>query len=299
MPKTLAPLLLLCVALTSVGLGMVSLLQRDRARLVQEFATDRQRQLEEATRGVGQALQEIGDDLRFAGELISQPSSSSDHKRELRALIEVVRPYKAFLVLDADGTERLRLLDRRADKSFARGPHMTALVETARRALAAQPGEVLTSQPVTGMPQGAWLRAFATALPPGEDPAVPGGSPDKRPGVVAVLVDTEPFFAPVHLMTSDWENRLLLLGAHGAPTPASDPWLVEWYQRLRGPEGKKVPSYAKLLERMRAGEAGIQNLSEDEADRLGLGRADAVAVFTPIRARGTSHWSVATLHSTT
>ena len=172
MPKTLVPLLLLCLALTGVGVGMMSLLQRDRARLVQEFATDRQRQLEEATRGVGQALQEIGDDLRFAGELISQPSSSSDHRRELRALLEVVRPYKAILVLDADGSERLRLVDRRADKAFTRGPHMTALVETARRALAAPPGEVLTSQPVTGAP-GAWLRAFATALPPGEDPAVP------------------------------------------------------------------------------------------------------------------------------
>ncbi|HZI08763.1 MAG TPA: ATP-binding protein, partial [Myxococcus sp.] len=49
---------------------------------------------------------------------------------------------------------------------------------------------------------------------------------------------------------------------------------------------------------MRAGERGSLPLGEDEAERLGLGRAEAVAVFTPVRVRGGSHWAAATLVST-
>ncbi|MBZ4421623.1 nitrogen regulation protein NR(II) [Myxococcus sp. RHSTA-1-4] len=286
MRYALLPILLLCAALTSVGLGVLTLLERNRAALAQQFATDRQAQLDEATRGVAETLEDVGEDLRFAGELMSQPGSDAEHRRELRALLEAVGQYKVIATYNAQGAERLRLLDRRTGKQLARGTILPQMAEAARRALQRPPGDITTSPPL-GEPQS-WLRVMATALP-----AVNG-----RPaGAVAVLVDTESFFTPLRIVTSDPEARLLLVGAHGQPTSASDATLADWYRRL-DTEGALVPGFASVAARLREGERGRLPLREDEAERLGLGRAEAVAIFTPIRIRGGSHWSVATLVST-
>jgi signal transduction histidine kinase len=286
MRYALLPILLLCAALTSVGFGVLTLLERNRAALAQQFATDRQAQFDEATRGVAETLEDVGEDLRFAGELLSQPGSDAEHRRELRALLEAVGQYKVIATYNAQGAERLRLLDRRTGKTLARGAVPSQMAETARRALQRPPGDITTSPPL-GEPQP-WLRVMATALP----------AVDGRPaGAVAVLVDTESFFTPLRIVTSDPEARLLLVGAHGQPTPASDPTLADWYRRL-DTQGALVPTFASMAARLREGERGRLPLREDEAERLGLGRAEAVAIFTPLRVRGGSHWAVATLVST-
>jgi signal transduction histidine kinase len=286
MRYALLPILLLCVALGSVGAGVLTLLERNRAALAHQFAVDRQAQLDEATRGVAEALEDVGEDLRFAGELLSQPGSPAEHRRELRALLEAVGQYKVIAAYDVDGVERLRLLDRRSGRKVARGTVPTQMAETARRALKLTPGDITTSPPLAET-QG-WLRVMATAL---------AADDGRISGAVAVLVDTESFFAPLRIITSDPEARLLLVGAHGQVASASDPALADWYRRLQA-EGTLVPGFASLTERMKAGERGSVPLGEDEAERLGLGRAEAVAVFTPIRVRGGSHWSAATLVST-
>ncbi|WP_224249574.1 two-component system sensor histidine kinase NtrB [Hyalangium gracile] len=287
MRHTLVPILLLCVALVSVGVGVVAVIQRSRAELVQQFARDRQAQLDEATRGVVEALEDVSEDLLFAGELLSQPGTSGEHRRELRALLEVIGQYKVIAAYDAAGVEQLRLVDRRADPVVAQGRFFPELGETARRALERPPGSI-TSSPPLGGGEGGWLRILATAIPAEEG---------RARGAVAVLVDTQSLFAPLRIITSESEARLLLIGAHGRASPASDAGLVSWYQRLEAEPGL-VPTYASLAEKMRAGERGTLLFQEQEAERLGMGRAEAVAVFTSIPLKGGSHWSAATLVST-
>ncbi|MCP3137680.1 two-component system sensor histidine kinase NtrB [Pyxidicoccus xibeiensis] len=286
MRYALLPILLLCAALTSVGMGVLTLLERNRAALAHQFAVERQAQLDEATRGVTEALEDVGEDLRFAGELMSQPGTPAEHRRELRALLEAVGQYKVIVAYDAAGTERLRLLDRRSGRQVSRGAVLPQMAEAARRSLQRVPGDITTSPPL-GESQ-AWLRVMATALPVVKD----------RPaGAVAVLVDTESFFAPLRIVTSDPEARLLLVGSHGQVTSASDATLADWHRRLET-DAALVPGFASLAERMKQGLRGSIPIREEEAERLGLGKAEAVAVFTPIRVRGGSHWSAATLVST-
>ncbi|HYH98396.1 two-component system sensor histidine kinase NtrB [Hyalangium sp.] len=287
MRHTLVPILLLCVALASVGVGVLAVIQRSRAELVQQFARDRQAQLDEATRGVIEAVEDVSEDLLFAGELLSQPGTPEEHRRELRALLEVIGQYKVIAAYDEAGGEQLRLVDRRADPLVLQGKFLPELMETARRALERPPGDITSSPPLAGV-EGGWLRILATAIPSEGGPAR---------GAVAVLVDTQSLFAPLRIVTSDPEARLLLIGAHGRPSPAGDAGLASWYQRLEQEQGL-VPMYAALASKMRAGERGTLLISEHEAELLGLGKAEAVAAFTSIPLKGGSHWSAATLVST-
>ncbi|KFE69379.1 ATP-binding protein [Hyalangium minutum] len=288
MRHPLVPILLLCAALAAVGGGVLMVLQRSRAELVQQFARDRQAQLDEAARGVAEALEDVSEDLLFAGELLSQPGTSEDHRRELRALLEVIGQYKTIASYDAAGIEQLRLVDRRADPLVVQGKFFPALSETALRALERPPGDITSSPPLAVGAEGGWLRILATAIPSEE------GQPR---GAVAVLVDTQSLFAPLKIVTSDPEARLLLIGAHGRPSPASDAGLADWYRRLETEQGL-VPTYAELASKMKSGERGTLMISEQEAERLGLGRAEAVAAFTAMQLKGGSHWSAATLVST-
>ncbi|WAM23270.1 two-component system sensor histidine kinase NtrB [Myxococcus sp. NMCA1] len=288
MRYALVPVLLLFVALTTVGVGVFTLLERNRAAQWHQFAVERQAQLDEATRGVAETLEDVAEDLRFAGELMSQPGTLAEHRREMRALLEAVGQYKVLIAYDASGKEWLRMLDRRMGKQVARAPVLAQMAEAGRRALLRPPGDVTLSPPMEdgGLDS---LRVMATALP--EDAQ---GRPE---GAVAVLVDTTSFFTPLRIVTSDPDARLLLLGAYGQPTSASDATLADWFRRLET-EGASVPGFAALAARMREGERGALPLRAEEAERLGLGRSEAIAVFTPIRVRGGSHWAAATLVST-
>jgi two-component system, NtrC family, sensor histidine kinase HydH len=287
MRSTLLPILLLCAALASVGGGVWTLVKRSRTALVEQFAGDRQKQLDEAVGGVTDSLEEVGRNLRFASELMSQPGSLAEHRRELRALLEAVGQYKAIAAYDGEGAERMLLLDRKPGTGVSRDALVAEMARTARRALSRPPGD-LTTSPVLDAAGVGWLRILATALP---------STDGRAEGAVAVLVDTESFFAPLRIVTSDLEARLLLVGTQGQPTPASDPGLAEWFRRV-GPKDADVPGFAFLVTRLKSGARGMLPLSEQEAERLGLGRAEVVAVYTPIRMRGGSHWAVATLVST-
>ncbi|WP_404362494.1 ATP-binding protein [Corallococcus coralloides] len=288
MHRLLVPLVLLLVALASVAGGAVWFIQRDRQALVEQFGRDRQAQLEEAASGVARSLEDLGDNLRFASELLAQPGSLADHHNELRALLESVGQYRAIAVLGPDGEERLFLVDHKSRHLPREAVHPPALTDTARQALTAPVGHVIPSHPIAGASSG-WMRVFAIRI----DSDLPGGG-----GAIAILVDTEPLFAPLRMVTVEENTRLLLLGAHGTPAPMSDPALASWHRRLEEPEGKHVPGLRTLVARMRAGAAGTLRLNEAEATRLGLGAADAVATFRPLRMRGEASWSVATLSST-
>jgi two-component system sensor histidine kinase HydH len=286
MQRPLVPILLLLMALASVAGGAVWFIQRDRQALVEQFGQERHAQLEEAASGVSKSLEDLGDNLRFASELLAQPGSAEDHRRELRALLEAVGQYRAIAVLGPDGGELLTLVDHRSRHLPADAVRPPALADTARQALTAPPGSIVASHPLGSSASG-WMRVFAIPIP------TDGGG-----GAVAILVDTEPLFAPLRLVTVDENTRLLLLGVHGTPAPMSDPTLASWYARLEEAGDTHVPGLRALVEHMRGGESGTLRLDEAEADRLGLGPADVVATFMPLRMSGESSWSVATLSST-
>ncbi|GEN09231.1 Signal transduction histidine kinase [Myxococcus fulvus] len=287
MRLSLLPVLLLCTALTGVIGGAVYFIQRDRQALVDQFARERQAQLREAARGVSEALEDVGEDLRFTAELLSQPGSPEEHRRELRALLEAVGQYKAIVVFGPEGDERLRLLDRRTGESIARQYPAQALTLTAKSALEGPEGHIASSPPLSGDVSG-WLRAFATALP--EDS--PGGG-----GAVVVLVDAEPLFAPLKLLTAESDTNLLLLGAHGTPTALSAPMLAARYQQL-GTGAQDTPGLALLASRLREGEAGSLVIDRAEAMVLGLGDAEVVASFAPVGMKNGALWPLASLSST-
>lgn len=284
--RTILSLTLLCIALASVVVGAVVLIRRDRAAMIERFASERLVQLEMACRDVSDSLEDAGDDLRFASELLVKSANSRDHERELRALLEVIGEYKAIAVYSGDGEPQLALVDRNAPDAKP-DAYRPAMADAAREAQRLPPGEIFVSPPFPA-PLGGWYRAFATALP-----AVDG----KPGGAVAVLIDTEPFFAPLRLIGSQPDSQLLVLGARGTPVPATHPALDRWLQRLPA-DAAQVPRFAEIASRLKSGESGTLILSEDEAMRLGLGRAEAVAAFAPIRVKGGQHWSVATLVST-
>ncbi|NMO15023.1 PAS domain-containing protein [Pyxidicoccus fallax] len=287
MRSSVLPALLLLGVLAGTVLGVVHFIQRDRRALVDQFARERWTQLQEGVRGVSDALEDTGDDLRFAGELLSQPGTREEHRRELRALLEAVGQYKAILVFGPDGHERLRLLDRRTAASMVSQFAPEDLAPTVVQALRNPPGHIASSPPLPRATSG-WLRAFATALP--ED-APDGG------GAIVVLVDTEPLFAPLKLLASDTDTHLFSLGAHGTPTALSAPSLLSPYARL-GTDAHLTPGLDALARRMRLGEAGSLLIEREEAARLGLGDAEVVATFSPVRFKNGAHWPVATLAST-
>ncbi len=280
--STLAALVVLCATLAAVIAGALVLIERDRAELARRFAADRQARLEAAARDVSDALEDVGDDLRFAAELLSRSGSVQEHERELSALLEVVGQYRAIAVYGPGGELALEVYDRRAHRVLRDEAVVSAMQQTASRAMSSTAGDVVTSPPVEGAPSG-WYRAFASAL-------IDEGR--LVTGAVVVLVDTEPFFAPLRLVASETGARLVLLGASGRSTPATDPKLADL---ITGGELAALPAFHSMLERMRAGERGSTRFGEAESRRLGLGEGVAVASFTPITVRAGQHWSVATV----
>jgi len=287
MRLSVLPVLLLCVVLSGIIAGVLHFMQRDRQALVDQMARERQAQLHEAVRGVSAALENAEEDLRFAGELLAQPGTAEEHRREMRALLEAVGQYKAILVFGTDGRERLRLVDRRSAVAMTHQFTAEDLAATVERARSHPPGHIVSSPPLPRARTG-WLRAFATAMP--ED------SPDGG-GVVVVLVDAEPLFAPLKLLASDMETQLLVLGLHGAPTALTSPRLTESYGQL-ATEGHLLPGLGELVRRMREGESGTLIIERREAARLGMGDSEVVATFSPVRFKNGPAWPVATLAST-
>ncbi|WP_434348458.1 two-component system sensor histidine kinase NtrB [Myxococcus virescens] len=281
------PMLLLCLMLSGVIAGVLHFMQRDRQALVDQMARERQAQLLEAVRGVSAALESAEEDLRFAGELLAQPGTAEEHRREMRALLEAVGQYKAILVFGTDGQERLRLVDRRSAAAMTHQFTAEDLALTVEQARSHPPGHVISSPPLPRAQSG-WLRAFATALP--EDAQDSGG-------VVVVLVDAEPRFAPLKLLASDSETQLLVLGVHGTPTALTHPNLANRYRRL-DTDGHQTPGLAALARALRAGESGTRIIERKEAARLGLGDSEVVATFSPVRFKNGAAWPVATLAST-
>jgi signal transduction histidine kinase len=254
--------------------------RRDRTALLAAFGEEHLSRLRVAIREIESELADVGKDLAFASRLVEAAESGADQRRELEALLAVVRAYRMVSVFDGAGARRLVVLDPLAPSSWSGAPFEPVLAETARAATSR--ASMAVSLPI-GDPGSLWYRAFATPL-----------SRDGRiRGAVVILVDLERSFERLRLAAPDPSTKLVLLGPHGHPAPLSDPSLAKL-----ATSGEPPGPLAAILESMRAGRSGRSLVPEPVAERLGLGEADAVAVFAPSQAGDAGHWSVAMVSST-
>ncbi|MCC6994576.1 MAG: PAS domain-containing protein [Deltaproteobacteria bacterium] len=275
--STIIALGLLCAVFAAVLAVVVRWIGRDRDALVQRFRAERLLQVEEAAREIQEDLDDIGEDLVFAAELVHAADSPADRQRELGALLAAVKFYRMVDVYDGRGELVLSVSDPRA-RPVDRTPFDAGIRATAQRALARGPGELETSGPLA--PGQPWLRAFAEPLPAGA-------------GALVVLVDTEPLFRGLDLITVRPDMRLLVLGPHGLPIPSSDAALAGGVQRGAG------GVLGQLVASMRAGRSGTLRISARAPGASGLGDTDYVAAYAPVAVRGSAPWSIAVLASTT
>ncbi|HEY8209496.1 MAG TPA: ATP-binding protein [Myxococcaceae bacterium] len=273
-------LAVLVTALAAIGAAVRVLIARDREALLEELEREHHAQLQEAARRFGDDLHDIGDNLRFAGGLLASGGAIRDHERELRTLVEVVGQYKALSVTDASGRQALFIADPHAPGGIRSEPYASALASTSRAALAAEPGALSTSLPIL-LAEGEF-RAFATTARRADQGLV----------AVAVLVDIRPLMAPFRLLAAQPGTRLLMLGAHGRPTSASDPALA------RAALDGATPLLQEGVARMRAGRASCLRLPEQEAVAVGFDAAPAVMCEVPIPVADGDPWSAATVTST-
>ncbi len=274
--STIIALGLLCAVLAAVLAGVVRWIGRDRDALVRRFRAERLVQVEEAAREIQEDLEDIGEDLVFAAELVHAADSPADRQRELGALLAAVKFYRMVDVYDARGQLVLTVSDPRA-QPVDRAPFEAGIRETARRALGRAQGELETSGPLTR--EQPWLRAFAEPLP-------------ARSGALVILVDTEPLFRGLGLVAVRPDMRVLVLGPHGLPTPSSDGALA------RAAQGAPSGELGRIMAAMRAGASGTARLPASQAQGLGFGTTDFVAAYAPVQVRGAAPWSIAVLAST-
>jgi two-component system, NtrC family, sensor histidine kinase HydH len=252
--------------------------RRDRSTLVSAFADERLSRLRIAVREAEVELAAIEQHLELATRLVDVADSGTGQRKELEALLAVVPAYQMIVVYDAEGRESAVAMGARAAAAWSRVPFSQELQRIAQAAMVRQ--SLVISTPL-GDPAAPWERAFATPL---------SGNGQAR-GALVLVVDQKSSFERLRLVGPEPRAKLVLLGPHGRPTPLTDPELAAAADDPAGP-------LEDVLSRMKRGQTGTTVLSVAEARSLGLGTAEAVAAFTPIRAEDADHWSVAIVETT-
>ena len=261
--------------------------RRDRAALFARFAEERQRRLDEAAGSIAKDLATAAETVGSLSRTLSTASSADGRRLQLDAVLAVVKPYLLIEVHDAAGERLLSVTDPRAGPDFRPAAFRVAMAETAGRAVPLAPGKLVVSPPLAGDPRG-WFRILAAALPRGA-----AGQPT---GAIAVLVDTEPLFAPLRPVAAEPGSHLLLLGPSGIPLPLSSPALLP---RTGGADVERAPPWLRaLVTDMRAGRRGMVQLTGGDALSAGLGPDPLVAAHAPIPGGAGGYWSIAAFTST-
>jgi signal transduction histidine kinase len=281
-------LLLVLAVLAFVGVGLERLgsrmLERDRAEMYRGYAEDRMHRLEAAALDLGNDVEKIGQDLELAALLVSRTESAEAFERELHAIAAITREYAAIDVRDAEGRSFVRVVAPDSPSATVLTDAASALDDVVAAARS-DPGSLKTSRPL-GPVQGplAWLRVFARQ------------SQGHGAVTVAIVVDMRPLLTKLRLLVDD-HSELLVLGAHGTPAPASDPVLADAVRDLRR-GASDLPRLATLLRGIEARRPTSVVLGEDEAQRVGLPRAAAVAVAVPVVIEDGEPWALALVSST-
>ncbi|HWE31801.1 MAG TPA: histidine kinase dimerization/phospho-acceptor domain-containing protein, partial [Polyangia bacterium] len=280
---TLVALVALALSLVGIAGGTMRLVHQARADLLAQLDASQQRQVDELARLLRDDIGHVGSDLRLLGKLVAETPTAADRREEIATVVTSVREYRMAAIFDGDGRALFSVVDPTATDarpaSFA--PELSRLAQEALR--------LPTGKTVSGHPfalGGSWFRGFALSLP---------ARHADRPAVVALAVDTNTLFAKLRLLTADNASHVVLLGALGRATPATDSALAA---ATDSPDLARTPGYADLIRAMRAGERGLRHLPASDARQLELGNAEVVAAFAPVEIDGGGHWSVATVSST-
>ncbi len=252
----------------------------DRAALVEAFGGEHLARLRIGIAEIEAELSDVEQHLQFAARLVESARSGDDQRRELEALLAVVRAYRMIAVYDGGGRRLVAAFDPTASPALSSAPFDAAMEETARAASARR--RLAVSPPLGDSSGPAWHRAFAEPI-----------ARDGGPGAVAVLLDMEDVFERLRRVAPDASARLVLLEPDGAAAPLTDPALARAVGAA-GPRGR----FGDLLDRMRLGLTGSVTLPEAESAALGMGGAEAVAVFAPISVGKAGHWAAAVVGST-
>ncbi len=274
-------LLLLSLGIFGVLWGSLELINRDRATLTAQFSTERFAQINEITRELEADLDGIIETLYLAGRIVQSGEPAVERQDDLEMLLSLVKPCRRLEQYDEEGWRVFSMENAAGGRAVSSEALGRAMSETAAAALRRQPGEIEMSPPISS--ELGWFRVFATGLPSG--------------GAIAALVDAQDLFSKIRILTVEPASSLILLGAHGRPTPATEPELAAVLSQLETLRDQ-VPRYAELIRRMRAGERGMLQLTGREAESLGLGDSEVIVAYAPIQMRGGGYWSAATLTST-
>ena len=274
---TLTALAVMVATLVAVAVSSVRFLRQDHDQRVEQFAEVRRKQIAEAARVIQDDLAAIGKDLGVAGQLVETSRSLSDRQRQLAALLSGSPEYQLFQLYDPAGQRMLSVPS--GDSAVApRAGVDGMMLELAHKVLARTPGEVETTPPVS-VSDGGWFRVFATSIAPR-----PGAA---AVGAVAVLVNTEPLFRKLRIVTADPGSTLVVLGTHGRPIPVSSPAVAAAMNTLEE-QRTALPALSALrATRPTLGNRAMEHAVEVVCEQVASGKTiseplEASGVFPPL-----------------
>jgi signal transduction histidine kinase/CheY-like chemotaxis protein/HPt (histidine-containing phosphotransfer) domain-containing protein len=283
--------ILVCASVAAVIAAALHLYHQDRAELVDQFESERAKQVQEAASVIDADLQGIARDLQNAGAFVQR---GDDPERDLRTLLTFVPHYAVLRVYDKAGRVAFAVADPTPALPVPREHLDAAMAEVAAQALGQPARELSSSRSIEG--RHGWYRVFGTRV----DPEEPSGEPI----VVTLLVDTHTLFDKLRLLVPDSDSRLLVLGLAGNAIPITNDLLEVCVDRVPR-ERDALSGFAALLDRMRGaanGASGKVRIGSEEAARLGLAQAPLVTTFaairTPLHHERGGTWSLATVNST-
>lgn len=283
MPRATLLLIAVLLAALVVVVGSASGLVRSELRsLERTFVAERGAELDRIAREMRSDLDDVGDDLGFAADLVRQASSDDTAAHGLNALLGSVRPYRAARIYEANGTLVTAMEDPRGSGPLPPRAN-EVMAETARACLEPAANGLTISRPLGDRGEDRF-RAFATAL----------DATERAPRrALAFLVDTLPIFDHIRLLNAD----ALLLGPHGIAASVSSAKLRNDVARVEH-EANELKVFGQLLAAIRKGDSGTLQIPADEAVSLGFEDADVVVQFTTIPVRGGGSWKLAMFNST-
>ncbi|MFW5965961.1 MAG: two-component system sensor histidine kinase NtrB [Persicimonas sp.] len=258
-------------------------ISRDRADLERDFSQARLEQIVDAAEGVEESVGEVVEDLELAGWLLAEDDSFEQREVRLKSLLGSVGSYRAAVVVDEEGRRVVDLIEQGDEVPPEVGQKAGDL---ATEALASDEDDaILVSRSIgtsdeEGESQNSY-RAFATV--------VESESGGER-GAVALVVDTETLFEPVELAVTDDHSLLLMTSADGSVEAPSDDAVHEVAD-----EG--IEPLEPLVEQMHDHDQGAVRLSKETAERLDLGRHEAIGAHADIHLGDRTRWRVASLTS--
>ncbi|MCC6748784.1 MAG: histidine kinase [Deltaproteobacteria bacterium] len=274
------------VALTLVGGTMISLARREQAALLARFTEARQQRVERVAASVAHGLATAAENLRAVARLLPH-ATGEERQHALTAALALIKPFHLIEVFDAAGRRRLSVAGPSLRPRLDAASLQAVMAQSATRVGSLRPGALFVSPRLSGGPPDGYY-VFAIGLP-----GAPGGLSG---GVIAVLVDTRPFFEALGPLSAEHGSRLLVLDPAGRPGHATSERLLPLLDQ--GDAQGTAPGWSSVLRELRAGGRGARVLDEEEVRRAGLGLEPLVAAYAPVRVDRGTHWSLATFSST-